>query len=369
MKKYIIILLCGVTVLGFTACENGHEPQPEYNANNIPAFCNSLIGLSVEEADRKIQAQGFTANPQELVYANKMYTAQMGDHVATAGFYMYQKEDTLGETNEYQSFTTLTVEWENGVIRNISYQLQPNGDSLQEIALTSEEGLSHIAQQNHWELQYILNRGQECVREDVISEIKSHPKGYCSISVQATDTDFPQSLLFDDTAYGIAHMQSISIDSILHPSIMVYFPQFSFYVNKTYRYIPQALYMPDDTIRVGEYLHKASTKMIDDVIEETRVTYSTYNDEHPFQEMGRWDMGYYSCGMAFFAPAGALDLEANTVTHTSSNEAILKVEQDECQAGKEFYEKIRIRAVAPGEATLTVRWKDLSTTARIVVIE
>ncbi len=367
MKKYISILLCGALLVGFTACESVLDYEPK-SKDDIASFCNSLLDLSMEDAERTIIAQGFTANPYDESYANKLYVAKMGDYTSSGGHYVYEKE--LPEFDASDLRTWLEITWLDGRISKLHYQISTWSGSLKEVGLASEEGLYNFAQKNDWDIKYAKDMQGECTRQAVIGAIQEDSLGYCSVGVQATDADFPQSKVFDKQAYGVSYTHKMGIDPLQSPSGGSWGYGFAYQIDREFRYIPQALYMPDDTIRVGEYLHKASTKTEDMVMDETRVHYSFYNDQHFYKNMGDWYNGcYYACGMAFFAPAGALDLEANTVTHTSSNEAILKVEQDECQAGKEFYEKIRIRAVAPGEATLTVRWKDLSTTARIVVIE
>ncbi len=375
MKKYVALLLCGAILVGFTACERESEFDLEENKNNIPAFCNELIGMSVTEADNYIQAHGFTANPyaEESAYTNKEFVAQMGPHTSTAGSYVYEYDTTTDEQGNYNGEGYrhwLAIYWQNGTIRDMSYTVSSDVGSLQEIALAAEEGLYRIAKKNRWEVEYEGSVGHQTTREDMISAIKSHSLGYCNMKMQATDIDFPQSLVFDDTAYGISYTQDVSVYSYTHSTIFAPIYSFSYHLTRDYYYIPKALYMPNDTIRVGEYLQKASREIVDNVVDETRVHYSVYQDKHFFTDLGDWYNGcYYACGMAFFAPAGAFDLEANMVTHTSSDETILLVEQDECQAGKEFYEKVHIKAVAPGTATLTVRWKDLSTTATITVIE
>lgn len=349
MKKYLSILLSGAILVGFTACEEKMDILQD--KDNIAVFCNSLLDLSVEEVDRKIQAQGF-----EDSYTQQD-TIQMGPYSTTAGWYNYSKGDI-----------SLRLEWLNGNLCRISYQTTPDSSLM----LETEEALYQMTQGKEWKQEY-YNLFGECSRAEMRADLATPPHPSTnpskSIEVDAFNVDYPQSPLFNNTAYGTKYGQVMALSPVLHPSVHVYYYVFGYYVAKEFYYLPQALYMPNDTIRVGEYLHKASTQMVDDVIDETRVTYSNYNDELPIYSMAERSFGYYSCGMAFFAPAGTLDLEANKVTHTSSDESILLVEQDECQAGKEFYEKIRIKAIAPGKATLTVRWKDLSTTATIMVIE
>ncbi len=367
MKKYIAFLLCGAMLVGFTACEDTFDPVKD--KDNIPAFCNSLLGLSLEEVEQQLKAQGFA---DAYGSTNKEYIAEMGPYKSTAVACSYSKENTVRDKNgtwlPESSTTYITINWVSGEIRKLHYQISTNAASLREVALESEEGLHKIAKQNHWEIQYLMNMGREYSRKDVTDAIKDNPLGYCSFGMCATDLDFPQSLLYDDTAYGISYTQKVGVDS-MGDWTLAYIHNFVYQLEKEFRFIPQALYMPNDTIRVGEYLHKASDRIEDFAMDEKRLHYSVYNDEHFFYS-DEWENGcFYACGFAYFAPAGALDLEANKVTHTSSDESILKVEQDECQAGKEFYEKIRIKAVAPGIATLTVRWKHLSTTATITVVE
>ncbi len=366
MKNYIIFLLCGAMLVGLTACEDTFDPVKD--KDNIAAFCNSLLDLSLENAEKEIMAQGFAANPYDESYANKLYVAKMGDYTSSGGCYVYEKKQPEFDASNLR--TWLEITWLDGRISKLHYQISTWSGSLKEVGLESEEGLYKLAKKNDWDVKYAKDMKGECTRKAVIEAIQEDSLGYCSVGVQATDLDFPQSLVFDKKAYGVSYTHKMGIDPLQSSNGEPWGHGFAYQINREFRYIPQALYMPDDTIRVGEYLHKASTKIEDTVIDETRVHYSFYNDQHFYRNMGDWENGcFYACGMAFFAPAGALDLEANKVTHTSSDESILKVEQDECQAGKEFYEKIRIRAVAPGEATLTVRWKDLSTTATIIVIE
>ncbi len=368
MKKYIFLLAYGLIVCCITACEDDFNLAE--NKYNIPAFCNELLGMSVNEADRYIQAHGFTANPhaEESEYTNKEFVAKMGPYTSTAGYYVYEYSilyDAQGRYNSEGYYHWLRIYWQNGTIRDMSYTVSSGVGSLQEIALTTEEGLHKIAKKNRWKVEYEGSVGRTTTRKDMIEAIKSHPYGLCNMSMLVTDVNFPQSLVLNDTAYGISYTQSVSMTKTVDPN-------FRYQIKRRFYYIPQALYMPDDTIRVGEYLQKASTRIIDNTVNETRIHYSVYQDKHFSAGLDTWASVYgcyFACGFAYFAPAGALDLEANKVTHTSSNEAVLKVEQDECQACKEHYEKIRIKAVAPGTATLTVRWKHLSTTATITVVE
>ncbi len=367
MKRHLSILLCGALLVGLTACESvlDHEPKTK---NDIASFCNSLLDLSLEDAEREIVEQGFTANPEDYNYTNELFVAKMSDYTSSAGYYVYEKELPQYDASDLR--TTLTINWQDGKISKLHYQISTWSGSLKEVGLASEEGLYKLAKKNDWDIQYAKDMKGECTRQAVIGAIQEDSLGYCSVGVQATDLDFPQSRVFDKKAYGVSYTHKMGIDPLQSPSGGLWGHGLAYQIEKDFRYIPQALYMPNDTIRVGEYLHKASIEIEDFVVDEKRVHYSFYNDQHFYCNMGDWYNGcYYACGMAFFAPAGAFDLEANTVTHTSSDETILRVEQDECQAGKEFYEKIRIKAVAPGKATLTVRWKDLSTMATITVIE
>ncbi len=367
MKKILFWL---VATLVFVACNPRNEvevPDTEKDSLNIPAFCQQLRKMTVADVDKVLTARGF-----ELMRDSTETTIKMGPYSShgVIHWYYYNKRNEEGAIYQWGQ---AKIVWLDGEIVYLQYRDEKQ--SFTEQLFVWEEELHKYATANNWISTYGYYEDDLGSREDILRWFGLHPQGYNICFVRIADPLFDSLPINNGTAFGFSNIRQMGVSKYQHPSSYMfehicYYDEIKNYVN-----IPTNLYLPDDTIRVGEYLPKHS-KMVQPYgfgnINKD-YWYSVYQDKDlflwreskPYVNYGK----FYACGFAYFVPAGAVDLDGNKVTHTSSDESVLVVESDESIAGQENEENVKIRAVAPGKATLTVRWKNLSTTATITVIE